>query len=195
MTRLVIYDLDGTLVDTREDLRHADAYVRSRLDPSAGPPGAPAPVEAAEALFAAYYARHAYEHSRLYPGVRRLLAHFHGKCHQAVLTDRPNPFARELVETLGVSRYFLEVVAGGAHPGKPHPAGALALMAKAGARPEETLLIGDRPIDVETGRNAGAVTVAVAHGAAAAQELRACGPDVLADDLPHVLELARRSGW
>ncbi|MBI3331260.1 MAG: HAD hydrolase-like protein, partial [Candidatus Omnitrophica bacterium] len=99
-------------------------------------------------------------------------------------------------EALGILGYVAEIIAGNSpYPRKPHPAGALAMIAKAGVRPEETLLIGDRSIDIETGRQAGVFTIAVLHGSATASDLQASGPDVLADDLLHLLELARRYRW
>lgn len=136
-----------------------------------------------------------YQHSRLYPGTQRLLDHFRGRT-QVILTDRPNPFAQELLEALGILGYFADIVAGDSpYPRKPHPAGALALMARAGVTPEEALLIGDRATDIETGRNAGVLTVAVSHGSATVSELRAASPDVLAEDLFHLRELARQYRW
>lgn len=188
MKHLIIYDLDGTLVDTSQELVHANAYVRSQL-------GTSPRQEKSEALFAAYYAHHAYEHACLYPNTRQVLDYFKNR-PQAVLTDRPNPFARDLIAVLGISNYFLDVIAGDSpSPRKPHPASARALMAKAGVRPEDTLLIGDSPTDIETGRNAGILTIAVSHGMTAASELRASSPDVLVDDFVHLLELARRYEW
>lgn len=216
MKRLIIYDLDGTLVDTGEELVHANGYVLSQLGASAercrairtfGGRGMrelvawglqrddPRLVEAAEALFATYYTHHAQAQRRLYPNAQRLLEHFHGRA-QAVLTDRPNPFAHELLEALGISRYLMDLVAGNSpYPRKPHPAGARALIATAGARPTETLLIGDSPLDVETGRNAGVCTIAVSHGGGQASELRAAAPDVVVEDFAQLLALARRRGW
>ena len=216
MKRLIIYDLDGILADTSQELVHANAYVLSQLG---APPAQleavhtfagggmrdlvawglrsddPQLVEEAEALFTTYYAHHPYEHSRLYPGARRLLDYFTGRT-QAILTDRPNPFAQDLVKALGILGYFSDIVAGNSpYPRKPHPAGALALITKAGVKQEEALLIGDRPIDIETGRHAGVFTIAVSHGRATASELRASGPDVFADDLFHLLELARQYQW
>ena len=191
MKRLIIYDLDGTLADTSQELVLANAYVLSQLAASPGH----ADAETAEAWLATYYAHHAYEHSRLYPGARALLGYFHGRT-QAILTERPNPFARELMEVLGILGDVADLIAGDSpYPGKPHPASALALMARAGVTPAEALLIGDRAIDVETGRRAGICTVAVAHDRAMASALRASGPDVLAEDLPHLLALAKRHGW
>lgn len=188
MKRLIIYDLDGTLVDTSQELVHADAYVRSQL-------GTSPRQEESEALFAAYYAHHAYEHACLYPNTRQVLDYFKNR-PQAVLTDRPNPFARDLIEALGISGYFLDIVAGDSpYPKKPHPAGALSLIANAGVRLEDTLLIGDSPIDIETGRKAGVFTIAVSHGFSPESDLRAAAPDALAEDFAHFLELARRYGW
>lgn len=224
--RLVIYDLDGTLVDTRRDLVHANAYVRARVgaEPQRILKGNdPKLVEHVEALFSTYYVHHAYEHSQLYPGAQQVLDYFNGRV-QAVLTDRPNPSARDLLEALGVLSYFLDIIpppvtppkaaspvargsasrcvpGGGiiagdsSYPKKPHPAGALALMAKVGVRPEDTLLIGDSPIDIETGRSAGLFTIAVSHGMTGASELRASRPDFLADDFAHLLEFAKRHKW
>jgi HAD superfamily hydrolase (TIGR01509 family) len=217
--RLIIYDLDGTLVDTRQEIVEANRYVLSHAGASPGR----LEREHAEALFATYYAHHANEHSRLYPGAQRVLDYFNERA-QAVLTDRPNPFARHLLEALGLSSYFLDVipppdtspkaasprarrsasrcVPGGGiiagdspYPRKPHPAGALALMAKAGARPADTLLIGDSPTDIETGRNSGVFTIAMSHGLFPESELRAAAPDALVEDFGHLLELARRHGW
>jgi len=216
MKRLIVYDLDGTLVDTSQELVQANGYVLSRLGASAERLAAvhsftgcgirelvtwglqrdnPELMEAAEALFAAYYKHHANEHSRLYPGTQPLLDYFNARA-QAVLTDRPNPFARDLLEALGLSSYFLDIIAGDSpYPRKPHPAGALALMAKAGVRPKDTLLIGDSPSDIETGRNAGIFTIAIAHGFSPELDLRAADPDVLVEDFTHLLGLARRHGW
>jgi len=195
---LVIYDLDGTLVDTRKDLVHANAYVRARLgaEPQRILKGNdPKLVEKVEALFSTYYVHHAYEHSQLYPGAQQLLDYFNGRT-QAVFTERPNPFARDLLEALGILSYFLDIIAGDSpYPRKPHPAGALALMAKVGVRPEDTLLIGDSPTDIETGRSAGLFTIAVSHGMTPTAALRQAAPDVLAEDFAHLLKLARRYDW
>jgi phosphoglycolate phosphatase len=216
MKRLIIYDLDGVLADTSQELIHAQTYVLSRLGASPARLRAvrtfageslgeliawgvgseePQRVQDAEALLASYYADHAYEHSRLMPGALRLLDHFKPRT-QVVLTDRPNPFARELMGALGILAYMADMIAGDSpYPRKPHPAGALALMAQAGVTPAETLLIGDRPLDVATGRNAGVFTVAVSHERTAAPALRAAGPDVLVEDLCHLVKLATRVQW
>lgn len=216
MKRLIVYDLDGTLLDTSQELAHANAYVlshlgasRERLEEVQAFVGHgmrdlvawglkrddPALVEEAGTLFAAYYARYAGGHSRLYPAALQVLEYFKDRA-QAVLTDRPNPFASELMETLGISRYFVDIVTGDSpYPRKPDPAGLRALIAEANVIPEDTLLIGDSPLDIEAGRRAGVFTVAVSHGMNPVSVLRAAAPDALVDDLVQLRKLAKQNSW
>jgi len=216
MKHLIVYDLDGTLLDTSQEIVQANAYVLSHLGASRERLEAvqtfvghgmrdlvawglkrddPALVEEAGALFAAYYARCAGGHSRLYPAALHVLEYFKDRA-QAALTDRPNPFANELMETLGISRYFVDIVTGDSpYPRKPDPAGLRALIAEAEVVPEDTLLIGDSPLDIQAGRRAGVFTVAVSHGMHPVSALRAAAPDALVDDLVQLLQLARQNGW
>lgn len=216
MKHLIVYDLDGTLLDTSQEIAHANAYVLSRLGASRErleevqafvghgmrdlvawglKHDDPALVEEAETLFAAYYARDAGGRNRLYPAALHVLEYFKGRA-QAVLTDRPNPFARDLIEALGVSHYFVSVVTGDSlYPRKPDPAGLRALIAEANVIPEDTLLIGDSPLDIEAGRRAGVFTVAVSHGMNPVSALRAAAPDVLVNDLVQLLQHAKQNSW
>ena len=152
-------------------------------------------IDEGMAVYRAYYGRHLMDHSRLYPGARELLEHFKPRL-QAVVTNKPNPYSTQLLEGLGVAGYFMEIVGGeGAYPRKPDPAAVRALMDRAGVLPGDTLFIGDSLIDVETGRRAGVLTVAVGHGLTDAGELRAARPDRFAADLSDVLAMARREAW
>ena len=81
------------------------------------------------------------------------------------------------------------------YPKKPDPASVIALMKREQVRPSETLLIGDSPIDVDTGRRAGIMTVCVAHGLATEEELRVARPEVLVNNFQELLALATRSKW
>ena len=216
MKRLVVYDLDGTLVDTLEDLAAATGHALHTL----GAPPVPLAdvrravgrgvhdlirqclgtddaqqIDEGVAIFRAYYAHHFIDRSRLYPGAQALLDHFRGR-HQAVITNKPDPFSRQILEALGVAGYFIEIIAGGSrYPHKPDPSSLHALMRQAGAGPQETLLVGDSPIDVETGRRAGVATVMMTHGLSGEAELRAAGPDALVDGFAELLALARRQKW
>jgi len=214
--RLILYDLDGTLVDTRPDIAAADQYVLARLggnrlsaaDIERFPEqdlrgllrqeiGADTPelVAEAERLFATYWSEHPFERSVLYPGTRELLDYFCSR-RQAVLTRRPRFSCDQLLQTLGVANYFADVVAGDSqYSSKPDPAGAQAIMQRAGVSAQDALLIGDSPLDIEAGRRAGIFTVAVSHGIRSTSALRAMAPDVLVNDLVQLLQLARQNGW
>ena len=214
--RLIIYDLDGTLVDTLQDITNAANHMLQSL----GLPGMAAQqvrrfvgrgirelvrsclntddaprLDAALKTYRAFYAQHMLDHSRLYPGARDALEHFRGR-QQAVVTNKPNPYSRQILEGLGVAGYFIEIIAGdGDYPKKPDPASVTALLRKAQADASASVLIGDSPVDVSTGRRAGLVTVALTHGLADEDELRQAGPDVLVNDFAQLLDVARRHEW
>lgn len=186
--RLILYDLDGTLVDTRPDIEAAGRHVMAQL-------GDRAPAAEVERLFAAYWAEHTFERSTLYPGARELLDHFHLR-RQALLTSRPEQSCRELLRLFAVAGYFTDVIAGDSpYAPKPDPAGAQAILRHAGVSAQEAVLIGDSPCDIETGRRAGIFTIAVSRGMHSADVLQAAAPDVLAEDLVQVLQLAQEHGW
>ncbi len=97
----------------------------------------------------------------------------------AVLTNKPVRPARGICEGLGLADYFLHIYGGDSFPlKKPDPLGLRSLMEETGARPEETVMIGDSQVDVETARNAGAWSIGCAFG---------FGPQNLADTPPDVL--------
>jgi len=214
--RLIIYDLDGTLVDTLEDIAQAANYMLGEL-------GSP-PVAAQQIrryvgrgvqelvtqclrtaderrinrgikIYRAYYAQHLLDYSRLYPGAREVLEHFKGR-KQAVVTNKPNPYSRDILIGLGVADYFVEIIGGESeYPKKPAPEALISLMEKNRARPMETLFVGDSPIDIEAGRRAGVLTVVVSHGFAGTQEVAAAQPDLVVDSFKDFLKLAVAHGW
>ncbi len=216
MKQLIIYDLDGTLVDTLEDITCAANHMLRMLQT----PGVlarevrgyigcgvqelvkrcvktedPKRIEYGVSVYRAYYARHMLDQSRLYPGAQAVLDYFKAR-RQAVITNKPNPFSREILTALGVADYFFEIIAGdSAYPKKPDPAAALAIMQQAGSHPEETLLIGDSPIDIETGRRAGVATVGILHGFSDKDELLAAAPDLLVRDFAELLQRAKAEVW
>ena len=216
MIRLVLYDLDGTLVDTKKDLTQAANHMLSEagLPPrSADEIGRyvgrglrhlvqgcfrtedPVRVEKGVAVFLEYYAHHLMDHSTLYPGAAEILDYFSRRT-QAVLTNKPDPHAKNLLDGLEVGNYFAEIVAGNSgYPKKPDPASLQALMAKYGVPASETLLIGDSAVDIETGRRAGVLTAVVAHGFSSEADLIAAQPDLLVPDLKVLLETAHKREW
>lgn len=216
MKRLILYDLDGTLVDTLQDITIAANHMLAQLclpaltadevKPFVGrgvleliarclnTDGSDA-IDHGMHVYRAYYGQHLMDHSRLYPGARELLEHFTPRL-QGVVTNKPNPYSTQLLEGLGVAGYFLEIIGGeGTYPRKPSPAGVQALMARAQAAADDTVFIGDSAVDVETGRRAGIMTVTVGHGLGDESELRAAQPDRFVADFAELLALVREEAW
>jgi len=214
--RLIVYDLDGTLVDTQSDIADAVNVMLARVGASArstdeirrlvgsglrdliqhclGTTDA-ARLDEGETLFKQYYHDHLADASRLYPGALELLQYFEHRV-QAVLTNKPDPFATELLNQLHVTKYFSHIVPPGPRtPKKPDPTGLLTLMDALAITPHETLFIGDSAIDVETGLRAKVQTVVVAHGFADEEELARSAPSMLVKDLRALLQLVKSSQW
>jgi phosphoglycolate phosphatase len=212
--RLLVFDLDGTLVDSVGDLARAVNDALARLAPGAETlplesvrafigNGArklmtrsldaariEIDVEATLPTFLDCYRARMLETTRLYPGVTEALERLSDR-PLAVLTNKPGEMSRTILEALGVAGHFFRILGGGDGLAiKPDPAGLRVLMAEAGARAEQTAIVGDSAIDVDTGRAAGARTVGVTYGFAP-ESLRAAPPDLLVDDLRHLAQLIR----
>ncbi|HWN81482.1 MAG TPA: HAD-IA family hydrolase [Candidatus Udaeobacter sp.] len=181
----LIYDLDGTLIDSQLDLAHS---VNAALADAGRPPKPVAqvasyvgdgvavmlerafedatPVELMRALavYRAHYRAHCLDHTRLYPGVRSTLEHFRHK-RQAVVSNKPADFSRLIVAGLGLSE-VLPVVIGGDTAGalKPDPAPVRAALAALGVGPHQAVMVGDGLTDLEAGRRAGLRTCAATYG-------------------------------
>src|SRR5580693_6985711 len=207
--KLVIFDLDGTLIDSRLDLVHSvNAALRHIGRPElpddviASYVGDGAPVliqralggeEVDEALvrkglefFLSYYRAHKLDHTTVYPGVQEALAAIQNSGNgtsrkMAVLSNKPVNPSRAIVESLGLGQYFSQVYGGNSFATKkPEPEGALKLVSEAGVRPEQAAIVGDSHVDIRTGRNAGLWTIAVTYGFAP-HTLEEEDPDVLVD--------------
>ncbi|MFA6600312.1 MAG: HAD-IA family hydrolase [Candidatus Omnitrophota bacterium] len=216
MKQLILYDLDGTLVDTREDIVRAANHMcremgagelsfeqvcafvgwglRDLVAKCLGTADLKR-VEKGAKIFRAYYQDHLLDTSRLYPGAVEVLDYFKDR-KQAVLTNKPNPFSRIMLERLGVAGYFVEIVAGNSnYPQKPDPAAVLAIMKRESVEPGRALFVGDSIIDLETGRNAGVETAILTHGFMAEKDLIPARPDWLVSDFEAFLQCAKKEGW
>ena len=213
---LILYDLDGTLVDTKEDIASSANHMLGRMGlppltveqvvPFVGKgisqliaaclgTDDPRLMEEGLRIYRAHYAEHMLDKSRLYPGALDLLEHFKSRV-QAVITNKPNPYSTEILKGLGVARYFIEIVGGDSpYPKKPEPDSLLALMKKAGAGPDETLFIGDSVVDIQTGRRAGVLTAVVTHGFERKEVLLGESPALAVESLKALLEEAKGRGW
>ena len=208
---LLIFDLDGTLIDSRRDLANAGNATRQHMGM---PPlddervcsyvgnGAPVLVrrllgdEATEAqveegleFFIEYYADHKLDYTALYPGVRDAIDRLRGAGVQmAVLTNKPVRISRAIIEGLGAGAYFRQVYGGNSFDfKKPHPIGVETLMAECGAPPRRTMMVGDSSVDIETARNAHVLSCGVTYGLQP-ETLRAVPPDLLVDRMEELAD-------
>jgi phosphoglycolate phosphatase len=185
---LVVFDLDGTLVDSRRDL--ADAANALLVDAGGAPlaeeaigrmvgdgaatlvarvfeaSGVAQPPDAL-ARFLARYDSRLLAHTRPYPGIPEALTALAPRAPLAVLTNKPLAATKQILAGLDLARFFPEefVIGGdGPFPRKPDPAGLLHLARRAGASARETILVGDSAIDWRTARNAGTRLCLVSYG-------------------------------
>jgi phosphoglycolate phosphatase len=212
--KLVIFDLDGTLIDSRLDLVHSvNAALRHIRRPAlpddviASYVGDGAPVLIQRALggetvdeavvrqglqfFLSYYREHKLDHTTVYAGINKALGQIQNGVSRrmAVLTNKPVVPSRAIVDALGLAPFFQQVYGGNSFATKkPDPEGARKLLEESGVRPEETVIVGDSHVDVETGRNAGLWTVGVTYGFAP-HTLKTAPPDVLVDSPQELMEV------
>ena len=214
--RLAVFDLDGTLIDSRRDLADAaNALITERggtplpVDGIAGMVGEGAALlvrralraarierddlDTALARFLALYHERMLVHTRLYDGTREMLESLRAHAVLAVLTNKPQGPTDAILEGLGIAPFFTHVVGGDtAHGRKPDPAGLLYLMSAAGATPRQTVMIGDSAIDLRTARAAGVRCCLVRYGfgfGSAAEELS--GAEVVVDAAPTIPDAVR----
>ena len=201
---LIAFDLDGTLVDSRRDLadsanRMLESYGAAplALDQVAGMVGDGArqlvsrvleasrlstDIEPALERFLVFYSEVLVDHTRPYDGIAEVIRQLSRQSWLAVLTNKPEGLSVRLLEALDLARFFHRVIGGDSpFPRKPDPAALLALMAEAGTRPAQSILVGDSMIDVETARRAGVGVVVAQYGFGHLREpLRLDGSEYLA---------------
>ena len=202
--RALIFDLDGTLIDSKLDLAHAvnaaiehmhrEPLTHEQIYSYVGN-GAPMLVrralgegatdeeaDAGLAYFLSYYRQHMLDNTVPYPGVREGLALLE-KHPMAVLTNKPVHFSRAILDGLGMSRYFRFVYGGNSfEKKKPHPMGMETLLRELNAGPREAMIVGDSDVDVRTARNAGTWACGVSYGLGM-EGMQAHPPDLMVDSL------------
>ena len=192
--RLLVFDLDGTLIDSGADLcasvnamlRHFDrpplpdtvisTYIgdgAARLvSRSLGEPTDADFLDSALAYFLDYYREHKLDQTYVYPGVFAALDSLRfepggAARSMAVLTNKPIGPSQAICDALGLSHYFFRIYGGNSFATKkPDPEGLLALLKEAGVSAQEALMIGDSDVDILTARNAGVWSMGCSYGLA-----------------------------
>jgi phosphoglycolate phosphatase len=203
---LLIFDLDGTLIDSKVDLVHSVNAARGLMNlrpiseelvssyvgngapvlmrRALGPAASEAEVQRALEYFLGYYREHMLDNTRLYPGVKEALDRLRdARMNMAVLTNKPVRFSRELVEGLELGQHFFQVYGGNSFKQKkPDPIGIETLLRESGVARERTIMVGDSGVDIRTARNAHIRACGVTYGFQP-ESFVEDPPDLVVDDM------------
>ena len=213
--RLFLFDLDGTLIDSREDIARAvnatlirmgypalsnddvlrfvgdgiDVLMRRALRAGAELEPDGDQVDLGVRLMLQEYEVHLFEHTRLYPGVRETLDTLR-RANLGLITNKLEALSWRILQGFGLADHFSVVLGSDSLPRrKPDPAPILEAMARSGALPAETVMIGDSRTDILAGKGAGVVTCGASWGFRSRAELETAGCDWILDRMPQLLEL------
>ena len=207
---LLLFDLDGTLADTKADLATAVNLTLRDFELPQHPPeriytfvgdgvrtllarafesqGAKA-FEDALVVFRAHYLDHLLDQTRLYPGVEKVLEHFSHK-KKGVVTNKPIEYTLRLMDGLG-ARHRFDVILG-SNPTvklKPDPEMIERALEAVSVSADRAVMIGDNINDIHAARAAGVRSVAVGYGLGEPSALRAADPDHFCERIDEVMEL------
>ena len=211
---LFIFDLDGTLIDSKRDIANSVHYtmnvlglppiddeiiysfvgngvtplIQNAIDATLGKPGE---LDFYEALtiFRAHYDAHCLDTTETFPGVREVLKKFEDR-PKVVLTNKSQGFSEKILNGLGLTPLFKGLYGGDTHfPKKPDPAVVRHLLQEFKTAPNQAVIVGDSRVDVETGKNAGIRTCGAAYGFRPRRELEESGCDDLIESPEDLLKI------
>jgi phosphoglycolate phosphatase len=183
----LVFDLDGTLIDSRRDITTAINRMRGELglppiplaavvtmvgegarllvERALGPGFPPDQIDQAYASYLRHYGEVCLDETAAYPGIGEMLADLAGRYPLALLSNKGEAFSRRILDSLGLTRFFVEILGGDSLPThKPDPAGLRVLAERLGVPLARLLLVGDTWIDAETAHNAGCAFALVEWG-------------------------------
>jgi len=211
--RLFLFDLDGTLVDSSEDIARAvnalltrmerptlsksvvlqfvgdgmESLVERILRQAIGTAPCREKIKAGTDLLLEEYGKHLIESSRLYPGVRETLAALR-TARVGLVSNKPEALSRRVLAGFGLAERFCVVLGGDSLARrKPHPDQILSALERCQASPRETVMVGDSPTDIHAGKAAGVLTCGLSCGFRGREELEAAGCDVIIDHFARLL--------
>ena len=213
-SELIIFDLDGTLIDSSDDIAWAanrtlvymgynemdlDAIkegigwgvktLLQKLMPQEGPER----IDEARVKFLEYYWDHLTVNTILYPGVRETIDYFkdHDK-KMAIVTNKPIKFTEKILNELALKDFFLMVLGGDSLVNrKPDPEPVEKVISTLGVTKGKTVFVGDSKIDGETGKRAGIFTIGVEYGFSGRKELEEAGFDIIISEFPELTRILK----
>lgn len=206
---LLIFDLDGTLIESKWDIAQSVNFTLTQMGLPARPieeifgfvgdgvkmllrlavgEGNQAKYDEALKVFRRYYLEHCLDRTTFYPGIEPMLRHFAHK-DKAIATNKSLEYTRVILNGLG-PQHFRHMVGGDNGFGlKPEPGMLLHIMEKAGAPKERTVLVGDSTNDINGGHNAGIRVCAVGYGMGNRAKMEACRPDWFIEKPEQLMEI------
>jgi phosphoglycolate phosphatase len=207
----LLFDLDGTLVDSRRDLAVSVRYLQKRygarlssekevaafvgdgvakLVQRALPDTPRSGLDIAVETFKKFYREHCLDHTRVYPGVREALRHFRHK-KIAVVTNKPVRVSGHMLDELGLTSFIAVLIGGDSLPNKkPHPEPVLTALRTLGVRDaKRAVVVGDGPNDVLSGRAAGTRTCGLKSNIGDHQKLTKSRPDFMIKNLKELMRI------
>ncbi len=214
---IVLFDLDGTLIDSRTDLASSINLMLADLgrpsldeaivagfvgdgvrvlvrrcltatDPDHQPP--PEELHAkGVSLMHSHYAEEMFKTTRLYPKVAETLAALEAKL-KGVVTSKEVRFTKLILDHFDIAGFFHAIVGGDTTPArKPDPRPVLEALRLLGASPSNAVMVGDSENDINAGKSAGTHTCGVTFGFRTAEQLRLCKPDLIVDRFEQLTEV------
>jgi phosphoglycolate phosphatase len=214
LLKTIIFDLDGTLCDTLDDIRTgvnsmlvrlgyktrtraellkainngARELVRRSLPKEVQK--IDFIVDSALEIYASEYAKCYCQRTRAFDGIKNLLAELKSRDYKlAVLTNKQDAFAKTIIEKIFGKGVFNMVVGQGAYPAKPNPTSVLAIARALGSKPNLCVMIGDSDVDIKTGQNAQIETIGVCWGYREREVLEEIGADHLVERPEEILDI------
>jgi HAD superfamily hydrolase (TIGR01549 family) len=209
MLTRIIFDLDGTLVDSKRDIAGAQLWVLNQLGvnsyklediyPLIGkpltetftkllPPGLHHRIAEAAEMYKAYYPPRALETTNLFPNVRETLDVLRAKgIRLATATTKLTPGTRRVLTHFGIDGYFDQIQGSDNIPFKPDPFIINKILEDQSWGREETLMVGDTDNDIHAGKRAGIATCGVTYGSLSKEQMQQLEPDFMIDRFPELL--------
>ncbi len=212
---LFLFDLDGTLIDSKEDIANSVHYtmdalglpridddiiysfvghgvmplIRQSLEAAAPEKLAELSEEKALSIFRKHYDAHCTDKTYAFDGVLEVLNRFQDR-PKVVVTNKSQGFSEKIIAGLKLAPFFKGIYGGDtSFPKKPDPSVVIHLLARFHANPKKTVIIGDSHVDIDTGKNAGILTCGVTYGFRPRKELEDSKPDFLVDSIQEIIRL------